>query len=546
MSRSKSSFLVPAIGAVTLIAGGVGAYVYFNQGGTLTPQSSAKMIPNNALMTTFISTDDRTWAKLEKFGTPEAQQQVQKGLQDFRAKMLADTNFDVDQDLKPWVGNVMVAVMPPGEAGKARGSNVLFVVGIKDKSKAFSFSNKVKGQKGAATKEVDYKGVKITQVTEQPKNNSYNLAVLNNSLVLSTDRTMVEQAIDTFKGEPSFATRAGVDKLLAKGTEVQNPLAEVYIPDYATAYPQLVRNSEAPIPYLGDLAQPKEIKSFVAGVGVDDAGLRLKMTTEMNPTALKVDYKPVSGEVVSQFPSQTLALAGGQGLKSLWSAMVAQTSDSTIQELVKATRAQTLQSLKLDADTEVFSWMDGEFALGIIPTKEEEGILSQVGLGPALVMRTSDRKTAEATLSKLDALAKSNNLIIGQREVQGKSVTEWALPVRGAVLGHGWLDQQSLFIALGPLVDVIAAKPQTALNSGDTFKSITASLPKSSANFFYMDMEKTLALLTEKGFFKAGGVSPEANAVLQSTRGIGLTAVQLDPSINQLEVVVALKPSPAK
>jgi len=542
MSGSKPSFLLPAIGVVALVAGGVGAYVYFNQGGSLTPQSSAKLVPNNALMTTFISTDDRAWDKLQKFGTPEARQQVEKGVQEFRTKMLADTNFDVDKDLKPWVGNVMVAVMPPGEAGKTRNSNVLFVVGIKDKSKAFNFSSKIKEQKGAATKEVDYKGVKITEITEQPKNNSYHLAVLNNTLVLSADRTVVQQAIDTSKGEPSFATRAGVDKLLSKGTGVQNPLAEVYIPDYATAYPQLVRTDASPVPYLGDLAQPKQIQSLVAGVGVDDMGVRLKMTTELNPTALKVDYKPVSGDVVSQFPSDTLAVAGGQGLKSLWSAMTAQTSDPSVQNLVKATRTQISESLKLDADKEVFGWMDGEFALGIIPAKE--GILSQFGVGPALVIRTSDRPTAEATLAKLDALAKSNNLIVGERQVQGKSVTEWTVPVQGAFLGHGWLDQQSLFIAMGPLVDVIAAKPQAALNSGDTFKSATASLPKSSSSYFYLDMEKTLALLTEKGFFKAqGSNSAGGDAVLQSIRGIGLTAVQLDSSTNQLEVLAALKPS---
>jgi len=67
--------------------------------------------------------------------------------------------------------------------------------------------------------------------------------------------------------------------------------------------------------------------------------------------------------------------------------------------------------------------MDGEFAIAAIPSNQ--GLL----LPLALVEHcdTSDRKTAEATFDKIDAIA-SNFITVGQRNVQGKAVTEWQIP----------------------------------------------------------------------------------------------------------------------
>jgi len=50
--------------------------------------------------------------------------------------------------------------------------------------------------------------------------------------------------------------------------------------------------------------------------------------------------------------------------------------------------------------------MDGEFAIAAIPSKQ--GFLAAIGFCGALVFDTSDRKTAEATFDKIDAIAKSN------------------------------------------------------------------------------------------------------------------------------------------
>jgi hypothetical protein len=81
----KNSILIPAVGAAVVVAGGVIAYLYFNRafGGASNPLASAKVVPDEALMATFISTDSQAWSQLQQFGTTDAQRLVEKGLQDF-------------------------------------------------------------------------------------------------------------------------------------------------------------------------------------------------------------------------------------------------------------------------------------------------------------------------------------------------------------------------------------------------------------------------------------------------------------------------------
>jgi len=72
------------------------------------------------------------------------------------------------------------------------------------------------------------------------------------------------------------------------------------------------------------------------------------------------------------------------------------------------------------------------------------------------VFDTSDRKTAEATFDKIDAIAKSNFITVGQRNVQGKAVTEWQIrynPLYWDMVG--WMKTRFCGSG-GPIADAIA------------------------------------------------------------------------------------------
>jgi len=563
MPERKSKFLVPAVGAIVAIVGGVAVYTYLFKGpsgdsaGAL---GSAKLVPGSAVMATYVTTDPQAWEKLQQFGTPEAQKILTKGLEDFNKDIFKGSDVSYEKDIKPWVGGVMIAVLPPNPTQPAQlnigvpsnkeitpivksqqDANILMVVGIKDKLTALNFANKLKSQKGVKSQETEYKGEKITETIEKGRP-TYSAIVNNSYLVLAPQKQSVEKAIDTYKGQASFASKEGADNIFSQGMNLQNTLAQIYVPDYAGMVQQLAAASpQAKQLPPQTLSQLKQVKSMVAGVGVDDTGLRVKAIANLDPELNKFQYQNTPAKILGQFPSDTFALISGNGISRGWQTLVEQSKDyPEFQQALQQVRGQ-MKFVDIDLDKDIFGWMDGEFGFAAIPSNQ--GVLASVGFGGALIFDTSDRKTAEATFTKLDNLAKAQRINIAKRNIGGKDVTEWQIPRQGALLSHGWLDQDTVFLAVGgPVADAVAASKGQTLDKSDTFKAVTGSLQQPNGGYFYLDMEKTVTLVNR---FAGQGkpIPPETNAILSSIRGFGATATSPDKSTSQLEILLALKPS---
>ncbi|MGI8503574.1 MAG: DUF3352 domain-containing protein [Hassallia sp.] len=553
MPESKSKFLIPAIGAAVIVTGSIAAYMYLKGpfGDSSGALESAKIVPSKAFIATYISTDPQAWAKLQQFGTPEAQKIVAKGLDSLNKDLLTESNISYEKDLQPWVGGVMIAVLPPTSSPNqtpntppaTREPNILMVVGIKDKLAALNFAKKLKQEKSVTTKEIDYKGEKITETTGKGKP-SYSTVLNNTYVVLAPERQTVENSIDTYKGQPSFASREGANSVFGKNVDVKNTVAQIYVPDYGGMVQQLIAtNSQTTIP-AETLKQLKQVKSMVADIGIDDAGVRMKAIANLDPQLSKFQYQNTSAKIVSNFPSDTLALINGQGISSWWLAVVEQSKDyPEFKQIVEQARGQ-LKAGNFDLDKDIFGWMNGEFGFAAIPSNQ--GILAQLGVGGAFVFDTSDRKTAESTFAKLDNLAKTQKINVAQRNIGGKDVTEWQIPQQGALLAHGWLDQDTVFLALGgPMAEAIAQPKNQSLDNSDNFKAVTNSLQKPNGGFLYLDMDKTVSLVNRYAIL-GQPIPPEAAAILSSIRGLGVTATSLDKSTSQVEMLLALKPKTGK
>ena len=539
---SATKFLAPIVGTIAIAAGGTAAYMHFKNTpkDVMTPLAIAQIVPDDAYMAAFISADEQAWAKLKQFGTPEAQVVVAQKWNTLQQQLLTQSNIDIEKDLKPWVGNTIVALLPIQRNNQEPGvlkPNVLIVTSIKDKVSAINFAMKLASQGGSKAKESDYQGNKIIANAE----NSVFTAVVKDYLVIASDRKGLEEAINTTKGQPSFASKPGADSLLKKGVDVQNAIAQVYLMDYAAAVQQLTSlnyDQTSTLP-AATLDQLKQVQSVVAGVGTDDSGVRIKAIAAMNPQAPKWEYKPAPGKVIAQLPADTLALISGANLNSYWNQANQQAKSYPEGEQAIAQVRQAFKSANFDLDKDIFGWMDGEFGMALIPS--DRGILSQFGFGGVMVFNTSDRKAAENALSKLDNLAKGNAVLVQQRDVQGKKITEWNSPM-GAVLGHGWLDNNSVFLAFGgPLAETMATNPTPTLDSSDTFKGVTGNLPKPNLGYIYVDMDKTMTVINRYGANDPRPLPPSTIALLNSIRGIGITSTQADSSTGQLDMSLALK-----
>ncbi|MDC0833438.1 hypothetical protein AY599_00455 [Leptolyngbya valderiana BDU 20041] len=528
-----------AIAAMVLVATGATAYWILRErsGRHLTPLASAEAIPDEAVMTAYVTLDDRPWGKLQQFGTSEAKAVVRQAIDSWQQEIFEGTQLDFNRDLKPWVGSLAIAVVPD-EASGGESSELLTVVGIKDKLQALGFANRVKAQEGTQLEDIDYRGTTISRITE-PGGSSYSVAVLGDYLTISDDLDLVKASIDTFRGEPSFAKLPGMAKLLRQGINLDDPLARVYVADLEALqdFARTEWTEQLPI---------TAVQSLVMGVGVTDTGLHGRVMVRLDADRPQLSLESVSGTMARRFPNNTLMLAEGRDLDRSWTQFVDTASATPEGETFVSTVREASSSFGLDIDREVFGVMDGDFGFGLIPS--EKGILASLGFGGAIVVETSDRKTAEATMDKLGSILQRNlplPMSFDSRQANNVTVTEWNVPFFGVkpetVVGYGWLDDRALAIALGgPIVDAIVTPPETPLSQNETFLEIQQQLPENREGYLYVNVLQMLQLVDPRTLQANEIVTPDSLALLNSIRGIGAASSSPNETTAVLDVAVPL------
>ncbi|MBD2481231.1 DUF3352 domain-containing protein [Planktothrix sp. FACHB-1365] len=540
--KSKLFLVVAAIACVGSIATFI--YLTHQRYKAYSSVETGKVVPGEAIMATFVSPTPHALSQLQNFGTPETQALIGQGIQAFQQQSLAGTAINFNRDIQPWMGGVMVALLPRDPVKPASEPQLLMVVGIKNQWKAWLFAQKLKASSDIEIQQSQYRGITLSHYLEK-SGKQYHVAVVNDQLVIAAHPEPVKRAIDTFRGSPSLVSLSGQSNLFLKSANLSHPLVIVLIADYdrftkevATTWPEASDLSLSPLSSL------TSIQSVIFAVGVEPEGLRLKAIAQLRPTATISRRSPEFGEMVNRFPTETLAFVNSHDLHQLWLQFLnLGKNNPPLENLTRQIRLG-LQAIDLDADTDVFGWMDGEFALGAIAS--EKGVLAALGLGGVLLIETSDRPAAERMLNKLDAIIANSNppINIEQNVLAGVEVTEWNDPKQGTLFGHGWLSSNLMFVAFGgPVVEAITQKPQHPLNQSQQFQSISKFLPSPHHSYVYLDMEKITGWAM--GYLLASpaiSLQPNRMMMLNSIRGLGISATFPDVSTVEVEMVLVLKP----
>lgn len=376
---------------------------------------STRLIPKTAIAAAFIVPNPTALNYLEDFSTPEARTWFNQTLIPLKQQALAGTSLSYDRDLKPWMGGVLVAILP---GSNPTTPNLIMVIGIKDKLRAWNFARRLNQQPDLNRQVSQYQGIKITQYQESD-HKQYHVAVLQDHLLIAASRQAIEQAIESTQSQTSLATVEGISEQFLGSVAVPNPLITAYIANYPQFMDVITKatekspekSTEKPSqPTLQILTQLQSLQSLILGIGIDSAGFRLKLVTHLAPRnapesspqiPLQANQgsQPAVGRLLDRLPTETIALVDLQGIDQIWSYLTTSPPHSPLENLAGQVR-QALKTINLDADQDVFGWMDGELALGAVAS--EEGVLAPLGLGGVLVLETSDRTQAEDTLDKLD------------------------------------------------------------------------------------------------------------------------------------------------
>lgn len=542
-NQSSRGFL-PIIGiAAVVVAGGIGAYYYFQghlpfvSGDGVTPLEAAAVVPETAVASSYLSTRSQDWQQISNYGTPQAREVIQKNFKQWETETFSEQGISLEKDIQPWVDGVTFAVLPLRQGTVVPDTGqVLGVVGIKNKAKAAQFVQKLKKQPNIRFEERKYQNTTITDVIRTDGNN-FSFAVLGDRLAISQNSSLIEKAIDTAQGEASYADKPGVAAVMSQSLTLKNSLFNLYIPNYGEMVTQFLPNRGSDLP-TNTLKQLDNVGSMVIGIAAKPQGLHLQAIAQVNPDSLTSLPSAFSGNFLSAFPGQTFMFISGKGVNQGWSTLVQESAqDQYLDELVTQVR-QVFNRVNLDADREVFGWLDGEFSLGM--TTLEQGGIGNLGIGGLMMLETSDRPTAEKTLEKFNQLAQSNPAIrLTQKNSDQFSVTEWTVPQQGAILSYGWLNNEQLQLILGTSWDTIEQqKKQKSLADNPNFQTIRPLLPSNNLGYFYLDIEQ---MANQFKAFSGGGVDADSEAILSSLQGLGLTATLPDKSTSQLDLVLSIK-----
>ncbi|MDJ0744648.1 MAG: DUF3352 domain-containing protein [Xenococcaceae cyanobacterium MO_167.B27] len=542
MSSKKSGCgCLPIIGLITALALG-GGYAYkkgWHQrliGQNLTPLAGAKVIPDEAIMTSFISTNEQHWQQLEKLGIAPAERFIQEVTTEIDKELTA-LNIDYQEDIQPWLGNAMLAIVPENE--QLEDSDILIVLGIKNPINAYKFFRKVQSDEEFDLESIKYKDIKIYTATDE-EGDQTNLALLGNKVVLSDEIAIVKQSIDTYKGEPSLASDPENKQALTQPLNLKNSLVQTYITNYDFLLENALAESSVSKEKLDDL-QP--VKSVVFGIGAEDKQLKLQGFTKFNPDLAWGESQPLTNEIASKYPEQTLALINGQGISNFWNTLVKiSEQDRDLKFLLNGIRTSTKWGTGLDLDEDIFGWMDGEFAIGIVPTKQVVIPELNLKLGIALILESSDRDTAQNTLNSLDnAMQQQLGMSLQTKQINKQTVTQWYFPYSDLDISYGWLDKKYLLFTFGNNVfDSMNNGSQSSLKTNPKFQKFVKKLPNNNLSYFYFDLEKVMTEIKQIPDLPID-YNSESIVLLDSIQRIGSTSTMTDANTNKTELTIWFK-----
>ncbi|KPQ37250.1 MAG: Protein of unknown function (DUF3352) [Phormidesmis priestleyi Ana] len=545
------------LSAVLLIGGGTVAYLNFAQRAprSLLP-AGTQLVPQTAIATMTLTTDELTWTKLRQFGTAETQQQFDGLLSAWKDRLFTLNGYSFKRDIKPWIGDrVTLAVLTDKDASGDSASeslggidmaaqNLVLVIPIDDPLKAKTLIGEGPKASSITWSDRTYKGVDIKTI-ESKDGLAIESAVIGSSwLLLSNSQSGIEQAIDTHKGGRSLLDIAGYRKAATRVESPQPPgknFAQIYLnipaATQAIAPSSGIGSNRNIIPLQGS-------QGIVANALIESEGIRFQGTSWLDPKN-DLAYSELSnaaGKMPRRLPDDTLIMASGSNLQKFWQGFSESNSSPPFFPNPQNLKAGLLTQTGLDLDEDIMPWAAGEFALGVLPpvqkavpeqtpsedSSEEssEPQLAEPGIenAPLLMMvQTNDRQLAESTWAQLDdVMASRYRYQVNTREFEGGSVTEWISPFQGVQFSHGWLPGNVAFFAMGAdAVQAIAPTPTRPLAANRLFQTLTSQAPEPNNGHFYLDLTTINSL--------AGGVFPlpalPEDGPTAAIEAIGMTTV---------------------
>ncbi|MBP0003835.1 MAG: DUF3352 domain-containing protein [Cyanobacteria bacterium SBC] len=540
--RKSPPWRVLGVAALLVFGGGISYWVLARKPSENAAVVGSRLVPQDALMAVSVSTAPDRWQQLDRYGTPDSQKLFQDRLTQLQDRLLKESGYNYRADIQPWVGDrITVALLPPSPITPDRPTEAdkiqvdfatVFVLPVKNLNRARQLAN---GEETApAWTERTYKGITIRE--RESDEMHYSMALVDrNFVVVTTDPVAIDRAIDAYKQNASIASMPGYNRAWSN-LNVANPFIYAFV-NVPAALESAAETSTRSIDV--EALANVETQGIATAVTLENDGIRLQSLSWLDSdsqTTFDVEGNSPP-TTIDRLPAETQLAIAGSNLNRIWQDYLQNAQANPLLPLdVGWLRTALQQTVGIDLDSELLSWMTGEFAFAIVPTLDEEDVMFPQAL--VLMVQVGDRNAAESFFRKLDrAVAEKYEFNIEEREVEGFPVVHWDTRRKGLDVSHGWVDNGVAFFSVGvPVTSRLLPQPSESLARTSLFQEVVPRQPDPSNGLFFVNLTDSQG---ETNLFLPR-FPDDRQAIVDAIDSIGVRAGILDERSSRYDIFVKI------
>jgi hypothetical protein len=464
-------------------------------------------------------------------------QSAEQELAQIQRNLLAKTGLTYEQDIQPWLGDELTLAVTTADIDRDRSNGqqpgYLLAIATKNPERSREFLQLFWQKRAVAGVDLVFEqasGVKIiygNSISTQGQANSSNsnLKTQSSSTAQIPKPTLASAVVGDrfvlFANYPKVLRDAinnvqASDLSLNDSSAYQNALKSLPDQQIGLVFANLPElgawlGETIGTPEIADADESRLYESLVVALELDRQGL-------LAETALLTAYgqrltptKPALSDPVhaAQFiPLDSSWMAAGENLEALWKQVsTGLTGYNTLQALVNQPLAVLQNRWQLDPVNDVFSWVQDEYALGLLP---RSGNAQQ-----DWVFVAKRSPSMAAAIENLDAIAQKQGLSAGTLTLGEQDLTAWTklamkagrsrskqpqpvsleADVRGVHTTVG--DYEIFATSVDAMNRALQAADPPLIETPD-FKQAIAALAAKNDGYLYLDWATTKDLINQK------------------------------------------------
>mgnify|MGYP000303574248 CR=1 FL=1 len=517
MIKQRSFFLI--VGVIVLLLTGIGGFWLVREsslslrGGSQSTPAAAMFVPKQAPVMVSMLVNPNRIESLGQVVSGSERRKLRTQLQQLKTSLFANTGLDYQRDVQPWIGDELTLAVTntdiDRDAANGQQTGYLMAIATKNAAKSREFLDLLFSKRAVAGKDLtfeQYEGIKL--ISDQPRSISNQAAATQNLA-----GAVVGDSFVLFANHPKVIRDAinnvqATDLNLATSSQYQQALT--LLPSRSIGL--FFLNLPSVVAWQGLKPAAQTYESQIIALELNRKGLlaqtALLAAPNQNSSSAPTLSQPV--EALKYIPDAiSLAVSGSDlshlentDLNQLWQQTTASGAGEGLSRLINQPLAELQARWGIDLAKDIFSWVQGEYALGILPRE---------GQTPDLIFVAQKSAAADQGISHLDEIAQQQGLSATPLPLENQKVSAWTqlttvpsssntdtgITLRAKVQGvHTTVGNYEIFTTSVEAMDAALKAPKNgALIDSPKFKASIAPIPTPNAGYVYLDWAASHSML---------------------------------------------------